>query len=103
MYYIYLIYILNAFATRRSFDLRNCKTDEDLKNIKINSMLRRYSLYYTKSNKPYLTTKMMMELLDRDNFQFTSPSPRLNKLRSEEHTSELQSRFDLIYSILHEI
>src|SRR5699024_10786121 len=89
-----------TYAHQLTEAIRNCKTDEDLKNIMINSMLSRYSLYYTKSNKPYLTTKMMMELLDRDNFQFTSPSPRLNKLQqSLDYLTESSGLFPVLWKV----
>lgn len=89
-----------SYAHQLTEAIRNCKTDEDLKNTIINSILNRYSLYYTKSNKPHLTTRMMTELLDKNDFQFISPSPRLNKLeQSLDYLMESSGLFPVLWKV----
>src|SRR5699024_11876128 len=48
--------------------------------------------HYLKESKPHL------QLIDQ--FGLVPPHPGIYRLRSEEHTSELQSRFDLVCRLL---
>jgi len=68
------------YAHQLTDAIENCKTDEELKNIIVSSILDRYGFYYTKENKkgkinrPTKETKKMLELLNNNDFKFDSPS-----------------------------
>lgn len=74
------------YAHQLTAAIKKCKTDEDLKNIIVGSILDRYGMYYTKeskngdANRPTKETKKMMELLSDHSFRFNSPSPRNNTM-----------------------
>lgn len=69
-----------SYAHQFTDAIKNCNSDQELKNILLSSILDRYMFFYTKSNRPHKITKSMLKLLDKKNFQFESPSPRSNKL-----------------------
>lgn len=74
------------YAHQLTDAIQNCKTDDDLKNIIVSSIIDRYGFYYTKEsksgkmNRPTRETKKMLELLNNNEFKFESPSPRNNLL-----------------------
>ncbi|MBB6450820.1 hypothetical protein HNR44_002810 [Geomicrobium halophilum] len=66
--------------------IKECNCDEELKNIIISSLIDRYMFFYTNSNRPHKITRLMLDLLDKKDFHFESPSPRNNLLeQSIEH------------------
>lgn len=68
------------YAHQLTEAIKQCNTDEELKNVIISSILDRYMFFYVSSNRPHKLTKLMLDLLDQKNFYFESPSPRNNLL-----------------------
>ncbi|TCI52063.1 hypothetical protein EVJ30_10585 [Exiguobacterium sp. SH5S13] len=68
------------YAHQLTEAIKECNTDEQLKNIILSSLVDRYMLFYVNSNRPHKITRLMLELLDNKNFKFESPSPRNNLL-----------------------
>lgn len=68
------------YAHQLTEAIKNCQTDEQLKNIIVSSILDRYMFFYVSSNRPHKLTRLMLELLDDKYFHFESPSPRNNSL-----------------------
>lgn len=68
------------YAHQLTEAIKQCDTDEQLKNILVSSILDRYMFFYVDSNRPHKLTKLMLDLLDQKAFQFESPSPRNNLL-----------------------
>src|SRR5699024_11626117 len=52
------------------------------------------------TQKPRRTRPQLLNLRNRPNLGLPRTPPPLRRLRSEEHTSELQSRFDLVCRLL---
>ena len=48
------------YAHQLTEQIKNCQTDEQLKEIILCSILSRYMFFYTKSNKPHKITKLMI-------------------------------------------
>lgn len=69
------------YAHQLTDAIKECSTDEQLKNVIISSLIDRYMFFYKNSNRPHKVTKLMLELLDEKNFHFESPSPRNNLLQ----------------------
>ncbi|MDT2745982.1 MULTISPECIES: hypothetical protein [Enterococcaceae] len=61
--------------------IKECTTDVELKNLLLGSILDKYMFFHMKSNKPHKITRLMLELLDEQNFHFSTPSPRNNLLQ----------------------
>ncbi|MEQ7172860.1 hypothetical protein [Enterococcus innesii] len=61
--------------------IKECTSDVELKNLLLSSILDKYMFFHTKSNKPHKITRLMLELLDEQNFHFSTPSPRNNLLQ----------------------
>lgn len=70
----------SEYAHQLTDAIKECETDEQLKNVMVSSLVDRYMLFYVNSNRPHKITKLMLELLDNKDFQFKSPSPRNNLL-----------------------
>lgn len=68
------------YAHQLTNAIKECNTDEQLKNVILSSLIDRYMLFYVNSNRPHKMTRLMLELLDDKEFQFESPSPRNNLL-----------------------
>lgn len=68
------------YAHQLTNAIKDCNTDEHLKNVILSSLIDRYMLFYVNSNRPHKMTRLMLELLDDKEFQFESPSPRNNLL-----------------------
>ena len=68
------------YAHQLTFMFKNCKDDEELKNIILSSILDKYMFFYTNSGKPTKITRLMLKELDNKNFSLESPSPRNNSL-----------------------
>ncbi|MFW3479343.1 hypothetical protein ACSHWD_07950 [Aerococcus urinaeequi] len=74
------------YAHQLTEAIENCKTDGELKDIIVSSILDRYGFYYTKDskkgkpNRPTKETKKMLELLNNNDFKFDSSSSRNNML-----------------------
>lgn len=68
------------YAHQLTNAIKECTTDEQLKNVILSSLIDRYMLFYVNSNRPHKMTRLMLELLDDKEFQFESPSPRNNLL-----------------------
>lgn len=92
--------IKGKYAHQMTEAIRGCETDNDLKNLIINSILDHYSFYYVKSRRPHKITKLMLELLEKKDFRFFSPSPRDNTLeRSIEHLVTNSGLLPTMYKI----
>ncbi|HLQ83228.1 MAG TPA: hypothetical protein VK121_05240 [Pseudogracilibacillus sp.] len=88
------------YAHQLTEAIKNCKTDEQLKNIIISSILDRYMLFYVSSNRPHKLTRLMLELLDKKDFYFESPSPRNNSLeQSIDHLMKGSGLFPILWKI----
>ncbi|WP_303754127.1 hypothetical protein [Enterococcus sp. S86.2] len=88
------------YAHRLTEEIQKCKSDEDLKNLLLNSILDKYMFFYTKSNKPHLITKLMLEALNDKNFQFNTPSSRNNLLeQSIDHLVKGSGLLPTLYKI----
>ncbi|MBF2468050.1 replication initiation factor domain-containing protein [Listeria welshimeri] len=68
------------YAHQLTDAIRKCNTDEQLKNVIVSSLIDRYMFFYVNSNRPHKLTRLMLELLDKKDFHFESPSPRNNLL-----------------------
>lgn len=68
------------YAHQLTDAIKECDTDEQLKNVILSSLIDRYMLFYVNSNRPHKMTRLMLELLDDKEFHFESPSPRNNLL-----------------------
>lgn len=68
------------YAHQLTDAIKECDTDEQLKNVIVSSLIDRYMLFYVNSNRPHKITRLMLELLDDKEFHFESPSPRNNLL-----------------------
>lgn len=69
-----------AYAHQLTEAIKECETDEDLKNVILSALLDRYMFFYVKSNRPHKLTRLMLQMLDEKKFYFDSPSPRNNLL-----------------------
>src|SRR5699024_12668979 len=74
---------LHSFPTRRSSDLQNSRTSED-----------------TNKCVKYTRKLYLCELFTEANWRRLIQLASVNNSRSEEHTSELQSRFELVCRLL---
>src|SRR5699024_12267381 len=91
------LYNLNSFPTRRSSDLHDLQlqmtiSDDpetiDAANLPLTALVSSYSDH-------------MQEILDKRSSQFLQEQQStIETVRSEEHTSELQSRFDIVCRLL---
>src|SRR5699024_12816799 len=92
----------HSFPTRRSSDLENLKALKgQLSETKAEVDMLRKAYYIEDDNmERYLTLNNSIAKLDKQFDEFSegldSESISYTELRSEEHTSELQSRFDLV-------
>src|SRR5690606_41974591 len=84
---------LQSFPTRRSSDLRDTDLDVGL-NIRRNTQCRSYG----QSQETFLVKRLRHEVVLLEFFWLALQllSPVLRARRSEEHTSELQSRENLV-------
>jgi len=88
------------YAHQLTEAIKNCQTDEQLKNIIISSILDRYMFFYVSSNRPHKLTRLMLELLDKKDFHFESPSPRNNSLeQSIDHLIKGSGLFPVLWKI----
>ncbi|MDU3212353.1 hypothetical protein [Anaerococcus sp.] len=79
---------------------KDCKDDEELKNIILSIILDRYMFFYTGSGKPTKLTRLMLQELDNKNFELESLSPRNNSLeRSIDHLIKGSGLFSTMYKI----
>lgn len=74
------------YAHQLTEAIKECHTDDDLKNIIVGSILDRYGMYYTKeskndnTNRPTKETKKMLDLLENNSFMFKTPNTRNSEL-----------------------
>jgi len=88
------------YAHQLTEAIKNCETDEQLKNIIVSSILDRYMFFYVSSNRPHKLTRLMLELLDKKDFQFEAPSPRNNSLeQSIDHLTKGSGLFPVLWKI----
>lgn len=92
------------YAHQLTEAIRGCNSDTDLKDIIVSSILDRYGIYYTKEskngkvNRPTPETKKMLNLLDNDNFAFTTKSTRNSLLSQSIHYIKTNSGlYPLLY------
>src|SRR5699024_11469598 len=89
-FYVYLDHRdLHSFPTRRSSDLRNCYP-----NLLCRNHLPKYSMGSNVASRCFLSGSRHSRRLTSDYYDY------FIDWRSEEHTSELQSRFDLVCRLL---
>lgn len=89
-----------AYAHQLTDAIKSCETDEQLKNLILSSILDRYMFFYTKSNRPHKLTRLMLELIDKKEFTFVSPSPRINILeQSIDHLIENSGLFPTLWKV----
>src|SRR5699024_6814431 len=62
------------YAHQLTDAIKECNSDEQLKNIIISSILDRYMLFYVNSNRPHKLTRLMLDLLDHAAVHLESPS-----------------------------
>lgn len=75
-----------SYAHDISAELENIKNNVELKNLLVSALTNRYLFYYAKSNKLTVYSKKMLNLLEKQTFMFSSPSPRMNLLeQSQQH------------------
>jgi len=88
------------YAHQLTEQIKNCQTDEQLKEIILCSILSRYMFFYTKSNKPHKITKLMINELENINYILKLPSPRDNDLeKSIDYIKNNSGLFSLLYKI----
>lgn len=94
------------YAHQLTDAIKNCKTDTELKDIIVNSILDRYGIYYTKisksgrANRPIPETKKMVDLLNEDNFSFSTKSSRNSLLsQSIDYIKRYSGLFPLLYKV----
>ncbi|WDF05490.1 hypothetical protein [Shouchella hunanensis] len=68
------------YAHQLTNAIKDCSTDEQLKNVIVSSLIDRYMFFYANSNRPHKITRLMLDLLEKKDFHFESPSPRNNLL-----------------------
>jgi hypothetical protein len=92
--------VKGKYAHQMTEAIRECQTDNDLKNLILSSILDHYSFYYINSRQPHKITKLMLEMLDNKDFRFYSPSPRDNTLmKSIDHIIRGSGLLSTIYKI----
>src|SRR5699024_11447999 len=82
----YVLRVLHSFPTRRSSDL-------------VLLFLRRSTMSAPYFSRSFMYVKIDRTLTPRSCASFSCPGNAV-RVRSEEHTSELQSRFDLVCRLL---
>ena len=88
------------YAHQLTEAIKDCDTDEQLKNIIVSSILDRYMFFYVNSNRPHKLTRLMLNLLDEKDFYFESPSPRNNTLeQSIDHLIKGSGLFPTLWKI----
>lgn len=92
------------YAHQLTEAIKKCKTDIELKDIIVNSILDRYGMYYTKEsksgevNRPTPETKKMLSLLNNHKFAFTTKSSRNSLLsQSIHHIKSNSGLYPLMY------
>lgn len=86
------------YAHKLTEEITNCNDENELKNLLLNAILDKYMLFHTKSNRPHKITKLMLALLDTQDFYFSSPSPRDNSLQqSIDHLTTSSGLFSTLY------
>lgn len=68
------------YAHQLTEAIKECKSETDLKDVLVSAFLEKYSFYYTKSQRPTPETKAMIDLLNKKDFKFESPTARNNLL-----------------------
>lgn len=92
------------YAHQLTEAIRNCNTESELKDIIVGSILDRYGIYYTKEsksgkvNRPTPETQKLLDLLDTDDFRFTTKSSRNSLLsQSIDYIRQNSGLFPLLY------
>lgn len=89
-----------GYAHQLTEQIKECKTDEKLKEIILSSILSRYMFFYTKSNKPHKVSKLMIDELEDINYTLKLPSPRDSDLeKSINYIKRNSGLFSLLYKI----
>lgn len=81
-------------------EIANCNDENELKDLLLNAILDKYMLFHTKSNRPHKITKLMLELLNEQDFRFSTPSPRDNSLaQSLDHLTKNSGLFSTLFKV----
>lgn len=88
------------YAHQLTEAIKDCKTDKQLKDVIVSSIIDRYMFFYVSSNRPHKLTKLMLDLLDEKDFYFESPSPRNNLLeQSIDHLMKGSGLFPTLWKV----
>ena len=80
--------------------LDTINSDTELKDLLVSALTDRYQFYYAKSDRLTTFTKKMLGLLNRRNFMFSSPSPRMNLLeQSQKHIINGSGLFPYLFKV----
>ncbi|WP_044566532.1 replication initiation factor domain-containing protein [Anaerococcus provencensis] len=89
-----------GYAHQLTEQIKNSKTDEELKEVILCSILSRYMFFYTKSNKPHKISKLMIEELENMDYTLKLPSPRDSDLeKSIQYIKRNSGLYSLFYKI----
>ncbi|KXU01357.1 hypothetical protein SCODD09_01380 [Streptococcus constellatus] len=81
-------------------EILKCHSDTELKNLILSAMLSDYMFFHTKSNRPHKITKLMLELLEEQNFQFPSKNQEdISLERSITYIFENSGLLPILYKI----
>src|SRR5699024_11347425 len=93
---------LHSFPTRRSSDLsyyNQLRSENSVEQSQMNNLqqsLNNYNQLVKESIEEIKKNNFTVEVLEKTHLNFDERLLNQLELRSEEHTSELQSRFDLV-------
>lgn len=89
-----------SYAHQLTEQIKEIKTDTELKNLLVSALTDRYQFHYAKSNELTIYSKKMVSLLAKKNFSFSAPSPRVNLLeQSQKHILNGSGLFPYLYKV----
>ncbi|QQZ09585.1 replication initiation factor domain-containing protein [Heyndrickxia vini] len=89
-----------TYAHDLTDEIVNINTDTELKNLLVSALTDRYQFYYAKSDRLTTHSKKMLDLLNKKDFMFSSPSPRMNLLeKSQLHILNGSGLFPYLFKV----
>ncbi|MGT2625309.1 replication initiation factor domain-containing protein [Streptococcus thoraltensis] len=80
--------------------IRQCKTDNELKNLILSSILDKYMFFHVNSNRPHRITRLMINLLDDKKFEFPPQNPKDDTVkRSIDYMKKGSGLYPLLYKV----
>ena len=92
--------VKDDYAHSVTDELYQCESEKDERDLILSIFLEKYMFFYAKSGKPHKATRLMLEALDRKDYQFPKVETRLNELeRSIDHIINGSGLFPVLYKI----